>query len=210
MCRTARYAKGRRPGLHLSAAGDEGHHDVSGVLVEVLAAMVVDGRRAGIGVTGGHLDLSEGYARVEGAHDEGGPQHVRMDVAEPSTLGDRTHPAVGCPSVQSLAVTAQEDGAGTPLADGDVDRPRRPRDERDDGRLVTLLYDAQGPVAPLEAEVLDVGCARLADPEDIQPEENGQSGVRGVEPLGGEEEGAELGAVQSSSVGGWTLGRRTY
>ena len=40
-----------------SAAGDEGDDDVGGVAIEVLAASVVDGRGAGVGVTSGDLDV---------------------------------------------------------------------------------------------------------------------------------------------------------
>ena len=38
----------------------------------------------------------------------------------------------------------------------------------------------------------------LADPQPVQPEEDGESGVGVVEALSGEEEGAELGVVQDS------------
>jgi hypothetical protein len=47
------------------AAGDEGHDDVGGVPVQVLAAPVVHRGRPGVGVPGGNLDLSEGYPGVE-------------------------------------------------------------------------------------------------------------------------------------------------
>ena len=40
-----------------SAAGDEGDDDVGGVAVEVLAAPVVDGGRARVGVPGGDLHI---------------------------------------------------------------------------------------------------------------------------------------------------------
>jgi hypothetical protein len=41
-----------------SAAGDEGHDDVRRVTVEVLSTAVIDGRRAGIGVTSGDLHIA--------------------------------------------------------------------------------------------------------------------------------------------------------
>jgi len=90
--------------------------------------------------------------------------HVGMDLAEAGALGDRANPAVGGAPVEAAAVVAEQDRPGRPLADGQVDGARRPRHERDHGRLVALADDAQGAVASLEAEVLDVGPARLAHP----------------------------------------------
>ena len=56
--------------LGVLAADDEGDHDVDGVTIEVLAAML-DGGCPGIGVPGGQLDLSERYSGVEtGGHDD--------------------------------------------------------------------------------------------------------------------------------------------
>ena len=65
-----------------SAAGNESDHDVGGVAVEVLAAPVVDGCGAGVGVTGGDLDISQRDAGVEGGHDERGSQHVWVHGTE--------------------------------------------------------------------------------------------------------------------------------
>ena len=56
-----------------------------------------------------------------------------------------------------------------------------------DRRLVALADDAQRPVAPLEAEVLDVGRARFADPQAVQSEEHGKGGMGVVDPLGREQ-----------------------
>ena len=65
-------------------------------------------------------------------------------------------------------------------------------------------------MAAFEAEVLDVGAARLADPQPVQAEQHGQGGVGVVEPLGGEQEPAELAAVQCPAVRRVDVGRRTY
>jgi hypothetical protein len=51
------------------------------VAVEVLAAPVVDGCGAGVGVTSGDLDVSQRHAGVECGHDERGSQHVRVRTA---------------------------------------------------------------------------------------------------------------------------------
>jgi hypothetical protein len=59
---------------------------------------------------------------------------------------------------------------------------------------------------PLEAEVLDVGRARLADAQTVQSQEDGQSGVGVVDPRGGKQEGPELGAIKAAGVIGVDLG----
>jgi hypothetical protein len=69
-------------------------------------------------------------------------------------------------------------------ADGTVDRACRSREERDHRRLVALADDPQRPVSSLEAEVFNVGGARLAHPASVAPEQDGQRRVLVVEPLG--------------------------
>lgn len=73
-----------------SGAGDEGDDDVGGVPIEVLASPVVHRGRSWIGVAGGYLDFSEGYAGVKGGHDERDSQHVGMYQTEFCPLGDRS------------------------------------------------------------------------------------------------------------------------
>jgi hypothetical protein len=55
-------------------------------------------------------------------------------------------------------------------------------------------------VAPLKPEVFDVGRARLAHSQPVEPEEHRQGGVGSVEPFSGEEERAVLSAVEAPSV----------
>ncbi len=116
-----------------SPRGDEGDDYVGGVLVEVLAAAVVDGGRAGISVAGGYLDVAQGDAGVEGGHDERRAQHVGVDGPEPRPAADGTHPAARGASVEALPVLATEDRAGKTLDDGEVDGPSGAGDEGDDG-----------------------------------------------------------------------------
>jgi hypothetical protein len=137
-----------------SAAGDESDDDVGGVAVEVLASPVVDGRGAGVGVTGGDLDVSQRDPGVEGGHDERGSQHVRVDGAEPRALADRPDPAMRGAPVETVAVTAPQDRPVVAFAGGQVDGPGGPGDERHGGRLVALAYDPQRAMAALETEVL--------------------------------------------------------
>ncbi len=109
-----------------------------------------------------------------------------------------------------MTVTAPKDRTRRPLVDGEIDRARCSGNERDDGRLVALPDDTQGPVPSLEAQVLDVGRAGLTHPEAVEPEKHRQSGVSSVEALCGEEEGTKLGAVEPSGIPGMDFGRRTY
>ena len=72
-------------------AGDERDDDVGGVAVEVLAASVVDGGGAWVGVTSGDLHVAQRHAGVERGHDERRAQHVRVDRPRPARLPiDRT------------------------------------------------------------------------------------------------------------------------
>src|SRR5918995_6616452 len=60
-------------------------------------------------------------------------------------------------------------------------------------------------MAALDAEVLNVGGTSFADTKSIQAEQHDERGVIPVVLLGGEEEHAELGAIQPPSVGGVDL-----
>jgi len=146
-----------------SATGDEGDDDIGGVAVEVLVSPVVDGRGAGVGVTGGDLNVAQRHPGVEGRHDERGSEHVRVNGTEAGALRDRPDPPVGGAPVEALAVSAAQDRSFAAFADGEVDCPGCPGDVRDDGRLVAFAEDPQRPVAPIEAKVLDVGGACFAD-----------------------------------------------
>ena len=202
----------RRPSYAraVSAAGDEGDHDVGSVAIEVLPAPVVDRRYSRVCVPGGQLHIPQRHAGVEGRHDERGPKHVRVHRAEAGPLADGPNPAVRGPTVEPFAVTAAEDRAFAPFADGQVDGSCRPRDERNGGGLVALADDVQRAMAASDAEVLDVGGARLAHSQSVQPEEHRQGGMGAVVTLGGEQEHAELGAVESSPRRRVHCGRRTY
>lgn len=80
----------------------------------------------------------------------------------------------------------------------------------DHSGLVALADDAQGAMPPLEAEVLDVGRARLAPPQAVEAQEHGQGGVGVVDPFGREQEPPEPARSRPRASLGWTLGRRTY
>ncbi len=178
--------------------------------VEVLASTVVDGRRSRIRVASGDLDVAKRDSRIEGRHDERGSQHVGMNDPEPSPLADRTDPPVSSPAVEPLAVLPSEDGSLGALPDNQVDGPSRPRDQWDDCWLVALAEDPEGPVPAVEGDVLDARSARLADPQAVQSEEDGEGRMIPVEAFCCVEEGAELSSVEPRPSDGWTFGRRTY
>jgi hypothetical protein len=54
------------------------------------------------------------------------------------------------------------------LADGQVDRPRGARRQRNRDDLAALAGDRERPVPALEAQVLDVGAGRFGDPQAVQ------------------------------------------
>ena len=118
------------------AAGDEGDDDVGRVAIEVLPAPVVDRRSPWICVPGGELHVPQRDPGVEGRHDEGGAQHVRVNAAEPCPFADRADPPMGRAPIETMSVSAPEDRALVEFTDGQVDRAGGPGDEWDRGRLV--------------------------------------------------------------------------
>jgi hypothetical protein len=113
---------------------------------------------------------------------------------------------VGGATVESLPVPAAQDRALVAFADGEVDRPGGSGHERDRAGLVAFTENVQGAVPALKTEVFDVGAAGLGDTETVQSEEHRQSGVVAVEPLGGEQERAELPTVHPPTLTGLHLG----
>ena len=95
------------------------------------------------------------------------------------TIDRAAKKAVRGPTVEPFAITAAQDRAFAPFADGQVDGSCRPRDERNGGGLVALAEDAQRAMAAFDAEVLDVDGARLAHSQsgstrEARPERRGR------------------------------------
>ena len=111
-CRASRNRSGA-----LLTTRNEGHDNVGGVTVEVLSSAVVNGGRSRIGVAGGDLDIAKRDSCIEGRHNERGPEHVRMDDAEPGPLADRADPSMSGPAIEPLAVLPPEDGTLGAFAD---------------------------------------------------------------------------------------------
>jgi hypothetical protein len=80
------------------------------------------------------------------------PQGVRPDwLGDPGAAGQAAHDPGGTVPVEPLPVGAEEDRPVHPLTDGQVDRPRRPRRQRDGDHLAALADDNQSPVPALDA-----------------------------------------------------------
>ena len=114
------------------------------------------------------------------------------------------------PPIESGTVKSYQDWSITAFADGQVNRSGGSWDERDHCRFVAFADDPQGPVAAVEAKIIDVRVACFAVPQPVQAEQDCQSSVLTVDAFGGEQEPSEFGAVESVALVGWTLGRRTY
>ena len=157
-------------------------------------------------MAGGDLHFPQRGSGLQRAHDERSTKHVAVHVAESGSLGDRADSPVGGAPVKPSAVLAQQDWPSGTFPDGQVDRFGFPGHQGNECRLVALADDAQCPVAPLEVEVLDVRRAHLADPQAVQSKEHDKSGMGVVDPLGGEQKGGRLRAVEAAGLVGVDLG----
>jgi hypothetical protein len=77
----------------------------------------------------------------------------------------------GAVPVQPGSCDGEEDRSLAALADGQVDRPRGPRSQWDDGFLPALADDRQGPVPAFDAQCLDVRAGGLGDPQAVQSQQ---------------------------------------
>jgi hypothetical protein len=57
-------------------------------------------------------------------------------------------------------------------------------------------------MSPLHAHILDVGVTRLGDPQPVEAQQHGQSGVGVIEASGGEKEAGQLAAVETPPLRG--------
>jgi hypothetical protein len=103
------------------------------------------------------------------------------------------------PSIQTAAVLANQDRTFSAVADGRIDGAGGAH-QGDERRLGALADDTQHPVAALD--VLDVGVARLRDPQAVQAQQHGQGGVGVAAAVGGQQEAGQLAAVETAPLGG--------
>jgi hypothetical protein len=102
--------------------------------------------------------------------------------------------------VQPFPVRGGEQRSFGALADGQVDGAGGTRSERDGDDPAALASDDRGPVAALEAQVLDVRANGLEDPKAVEREQGDQRVLgRRPEPCS-DQQGTDLVAVQSGSV----------
>jgi diadenosine tetraphosphatase ApaH/serine/threonine PP2A family protein phosphatase len=89
-------------------------------------------------------------------------------LGDPSASRYTADDPPGTVPVQPPAVGSYEDGPVVAFADGQVDRPRRARRERDGDDLAALAGDHQGPLPPLDAQVLNVGARGFGDAQPVE------------------------------------------
>jgi hypothetical protein len=133
-----------------------------------------------------------------------------MDPIKPCLDTDRTHPTVGGAGVEALTVVAQQDRSLAAFTDRQVDGARRAWHQRNARWLVPLADDAQDPVTPFEAKVLDVRPARLTDPQAVQAEQHTQRACIGDVRSAVYRNDASSPRSMPRCAVGWTRGRRTY
>ena len=131
---------------------------------------------------GGLLHVTQRDTGIQRGGDERMSERVGRDgLADPGAAGDPANDPSGAVPVQPLAISGQEHRAASVLADGQVDRPGHARRQRNGDDLAALTRDGQGPVAALQAQVLDVGAGCLGYPQAVQPEQ-GDKGMLGRRP----------------------------
>jgi hypothetical protein len=77
------------------------------------------------------------------------------------------------------------------LTDCEIDGSGRAGHERNHRWLVALTEDAERAVTAFEAEVFDLGCARLGHAQPVEAKQHREPGMVAVEVLGGKQEPAE-------------------
>jgi hypothetical protein len=127
-------------------------------------------------------------------------QSVRADgLVDTGAATNPSHDPFGAVTVHPLPVESQEDRAVEAFADGKVDRPCGPGCERDGDDLSSLAQHSQGAVTAFDTEGVDVSTEGLGDPQAVDREQRDQCVLaRGAES-GGDQQRADLVAVQRRS-----------
>src|SRR5260221_2388203 len=121
-------------------------------------------------------------------------------LGDPGAAGYLADDPGGTMTVQPPTVCGHEDRSLAPLADGQVDRPRGARRERDGDHLAAFAGDHQGPVPALDAQGLDVGAGGFGDAQPVEGQQRDQRVLAGRAEPGGDQQRAELVAVQPGGV----------
>ena len=121
-------------------------------------------------------------------------------LADPGPAAHAADDPGGAVPVQPPAVRGDEQGPLSALADGQVDRAGGARGERDGDDLAALAGDDQGPVASFRPKLLDVRAGGLRYPQPVEREQGDQRVLAGRAEPCGDQERAELVAVQGGGV----------
>ena len=168
------------------SASDVGRDDIGGVPVQASAGPVVPDRGSRVSVGGSLLNVAQRHAGIQGGGDERVPEGVRSyGLGDPGAARDLADDPPGAVPVQPPPVCGEEERPVLAFAGGQVDRPGGARGERDGDDLAALAGDGQGPVAALQAQVLDISAGGLRDPQPVQREQRDQRMLgRRAEPGG--------------------------
>jgi hypothetical protein len=169
--------------------------------VQAGACPVVANGGPRVGVAGGLLHVPQRHPGVEGGGDERVAERVRADVlGDPGVAGHPADDPGGAVPVQPPPVRGHEQRPCGPLAGRQLDRPGGPRGKRDGDHLAAFAGNDQRAVAALQAQVLDVGAGRFRDPQPVQCEQGDQGVLGGRAEPGGDQDRAELVAVQGGGM----------
>jgi hypothetical protein len=170
------------------------------VTVQGLAATVIPHRRPRVRVRRRFLHVAQRDTGIQGGGDEGVAQSVRSDpLGDPCPAGDPPHDPAGGVTVQPVTVGAEEHWAHGALADREVNGAGDARGERHGDGLAAFAQHRQCPVTAFEAEVVDIDADRLRDPQPVEGEEGHQRVIAGRRQASGDEDGADLVAVQTTT-----------
>ncbi|HET9061576.1 MAG TPA: hypothetical protein VFN61_16810 [Acidimicrobiales bacterium] len=129
------------------------------------------------------------------------PEGVRDDrLVDPGAARHPADEASGLVAVNALAIGAQEEGAGGPLTDGQVDRPGRARRQRHGYHLAPLANDSERAMAALHAQGLDVGTEGSGDAQPVQSKQRDKGMLDGWAEPGGDQQRAHLVPVEADGV----------
>jgi hypothetical protein len=163
--------------------------------VQAAAGPVIPDRGARVSVRGGFLHVTQWDPGIKRGGDERVSERVGRDgLADPGAAGGLADDPPGAVPVKPPPVGGREHRPADAFADGQVDRPGRARRQRDGDDLAALAGDRQGPVAPFQGQVLDVGTGGLGDPQSV---------VSSQVPGQGKPFGIGEGRLDRDERGGW-------
>ncbi len=110
------------------------------------------------------------------------------------------HDPGGAVAVQPPPVRGDKQRSCGALPGGQVDGAGGAGHERDGDDLAALAGDDQGAVPAFQAELPDVRAGRLGDPQPVQRQQRDEGMLGGRPETGGDQDGAELIAVQRGGV----------